>query len=67
MSLKYFSLSKVSRASVMLAFFYFLSRLVGLWRDRILASRFGLTIGVFVTRPAYSAFVEIMLKGFYGT
>ncbi|MDO8495714.1 MAG: murein biosynthesis integral membrane protein MurJ [bacterium] len=43
MSLKSFSLSKVSRASAMLAFFYLLSRVVGLWRDRVLASRFGAT------------------------
>lgn len=38
-----FSLGKVSRASLLLTLFYLLSRLVGLWRDRILAGRFGAT------------------------
>lgn len=38
---KPFSLGKVGRASVLLAFFYLLSRLAGLWRDRVLASHFG--------------------------
>lgn len=36
-----FSLHKISRASLLLAFFYLLSRVAGLWRDRVLASRFG--------------------------
>lgn len=36
-------LGSIGKASVLLAFFYLLSRLVGLWRDRILAGRFGAT------------------------
>lgn len=38
---KLFSLGKVGRASALLAFFYLFSRVIGLWRDRILASHFG--------------------------
>lgn len=38
-----FFLGKVGQASLLLSFFYLLSRLVGLWRDRILAGRFGAT------------------------
>ncbi len=38
---RFFPLNKISQASVLLAFFYLFSRLVGLWRDRVLASRFG--------------------------
>lgn len=36
-----FSLNKISRASILLAFFYLLSRVAGLLRDRVLAARFG--------------------------
>lgn len=36
-----FSLNKISRASILLAFFYLLSRVAGLLRDRVLAVRFG--------------------------
>lgn len=36
-----FSLGTIGKAGVMLAVFQLLSRLVGLWRDRVLASHFG--------------------------
>jgi len=44
---------KLARASMLLAFFTIVGKLVGLWRDRVLASQFGASIELDVY---YSAF-----------